>query len=65
MATGGGCRLVKPRMPKGLGYQGQKLWKSITEEFDLDSEPDKLRILYDACKMADAVDRLDKVAMST
>ncbi|UJL26833.1 MULTISPECIES: hypothetical protein [Mycolicibacterium] len=56
---------MKPRMPKGLGYQGQKLWKSITEEFDLDSEPDKLRILYDACKMADAVDRLDKVAMST
>lgn len=33
-----------PRMPSGLGYQGKKLWKSITEEFDLAAEPHKLRI---------------------
>ncbi|MBU8820980.1 hypothetical protein KL864_34535 [Mycolicibacterium goodii] len=49
-------------MPKGLGYQGQKLWKAITDEFDLEYEPHKLRILYDACKTADAIDRLDKEA---
>lgn len=54
--------MSKPRMPKGLQYQGQKLWKSIVEEFNLVNEPDRLRILYDACKMADAVDRLDKEA---
>ncbi|AFR50018.1 hypothetical protein [Gordonia sp. KTR9] len=50
------------RQPKGLGYQGKKLWKSITDEFDLDAEPHKIRILFDACKMADAIDRLDKEA---
>lgn len=52
------------RMPKGLGYQGQKLWKSVTDEFDLEFEPHKRRILFDACKMADAIDRLDKEADS-
>ncbi len=50
------------RMPKGLGYQGQKLWRSITEEFNISAEPHKLRILFDACKLADAIDRLDKEA---
>jgi hypothetical protein len=48
------------RMPNGLGYQGQKLWKSITTEFDFDAEPHKERILFDACKIADMIDRLDK-----
>jgi len=49
-------------MPKGLGYQGRKLWKTINDEFELDCEPAKQRILFDACKMADAIDRLDKEA---
>ncbi|SUA04012.1 Uncharacterised protein [Mycolicibacterium fortuitum] len=48
-------------MPKGMGYQGKKLWQSVTAEFgDLEEEPDKLRILYDACKTADLVDELEK-----
>lgn len=25
--------------PKGLGYQGRKLWDSVVAEFELDSEP--------------------------
>lgn len=50
------------RMPKGFGYRGQKLWKSINDEFDLEVEPHKPRILFDACKMADAIDRLDEEA---
>lgn len=54
--------VVSPRMPKDLGYQGQKLWKSVTDEFVLDTEPHKLRILADCCKLADAIDRLDKEA---
>ncbi|MGQ9348818.1 hypothetical protein [Mycolicibacterium gilvum] len=53
---------MAPKRPKGLGYQGQKLWKTINDEFDLDYEPAKQRILFDACKMADAIDRLDKEA---
>lgn len=47
-------------MPKGLGYQGQKLWKSIVNEFDLAVEPHKLRMLFDACKTADLIDQLEK-----
>lgn len=47
-------------MPKGLEYQGQKLWKSVVDEFDLAAEPHKLRILFDACKTADLIDQLEK-----
>src|ERR1700733_12525024 len=36
----------KPRMPRGLGTEGQKLWKSVIGEFDLAAEPHKLRILF-------------------
>lgn len=51
---------ANPRMPKGFGYQGQKLWKSVTAAFDMDLEPHKRRILYDACKLADRIDQLEK-----
>jgi hypothetical protein len=49
-------------MPRGLGTEGQKLWKGVIEEFDLSLEPHKQRILYDACKTADVVKRLDDAA---
>jgi hypothetical protein len=48
------------RMPKGLAYQGQKLWKAITADFDLTGEPGKIRILEDACKLADSIDAMEK-----
>lgn len=47
-------------MPHGFGYQGKKLWRAVTKAFDLDLEPHKRRILYDACKMADLLDQLEK-----
>jgi len=47
-------------MPKGLEYQGQKLWKAIVSDYDLEEEPHKRRILFDACKVADLVDKLEK-----
>lgn len=50
------------RIPKGLDYQGQKLWKAVTAEFDLSAEPHKSRLLFDCCKLADAIDRMDKEA---
>jgi hypothetical protein len=53
--------MTTPRMPKGLGYQGQKLWRTINDEFDLTGEPGKLRTLFDAAKTADVVDRLQKI----
>jgi hypothetical protein len=49
-------------MPRGLGTEGQKLWRGVVDEFDLRAEPHKLRILFDACKTADVIDRLDKAA---
>lgn len=50
----------KTIMPKGLGYQGQKLWKDVTAEFDVSADPHKRRILFDAAKTADLIDRLEK-----
>ncbi len=47
-------------MPKGLGYQGRKLWKEVTDEFDLSVDPHKRRILFDAAKTADLIDKLEK-----
>lgn len=48
-------------MPKGMGYQGKKLWQSVTDAFgDLEDDPDKRRILFDACGTADLVDELEK-----
>lgn len=53
----------KPRMPRGLETEGQKLWRGVIEEFDLSAEPHKLRILFDACKTADVIKRLDDAAV--
>lgn len=53
---------MKARMPKGLDYQGQKLWREVTEEFDLDSDPHKRRVLLDCCKIADLIAELEKAA---
>ena len=52
--------MTTTRKPKGLGYQGGKLWDAVTSEFILGSEPHKLRILFDASKMADSIDAMEK-----
>ncbi len=49
-------------MPHGLGPEGKKLWEDIVGQFDLTAEPHKRRILFDACKTADVIKRLDDVA---
>jgi hypothetical protein len=49
-------------MPRGLGTEGQKLWKGVVGEFNLGTEPHKLRILLDACMTADLIKRLDTAA---
>lgn len=54
----------KPRMPNGLGTAGKKLWTDVVAEFDLSADPHKLRILFDACKVADYITRLDDAAAS-
>lgn len=50
-------------MPKGFGTEGKKLWSGVVASFDLTTaDPDKLRILYDACRTGDLVKRLDDAA---
>jgi hypothetical protein len=46
-----------PRMPTKLGRAGRELWKSIIPRYDL--RPDELRILADACRQADVVQRIE------
>lgn len=54
---------AKRRMPAGPGTKGNKLWSGVVHSFDLTTaDPDKARILYDACRTADLVKRLDDAA---
>ena len=53
---------AKQRLPHGLGAAGKKLHRAITADFDFTGEAHKQRILYDACKTADAIARLEAEA---
>lgn len=44
--------------PKGLGTKSRKLWRQITTEFAL--RADELRILEEACREVDTVERLQE-----
>lgn len=46
-------------MPHGLEGKALDDW---VDEFDMIAEPHKRRILFDACKTADLIKRLDGVA---
>lgn len=50
------------RTPAGLSTQGKALWKKITGEFALENEPDRLELLFQACKTADQIAELDEAA---
>lgn len=47
----------RPRMPRGLADGGQSLWDSIVPAYEL--RPDEVRILIDACREADIIERLE------
>lgn len=51
---------VPPRAPKGLGAAGKKLWRDLTA--DTEFEPHGLRLLTDACRVADLIAKLDQAA---
>lgn len=48
--------MAAPKIPANLGDQGRALWRSIIPAFEL--RPDELRILHDACREADLIERL-------
>lgn len=50
------------RVPAGLQKNGKALWRRITAEFDLKSDPDKAELLFQACKTADQIAELDEEA---
>jgi hypothetical protein len=43
--------------PSSLGAEGARLWSEIAGRYDL--RPDEVRILADACREADIVERLE------
>ncbi|AIG78453.1 Hypothetical protein AJAP_28070 [Amycolatopsis japonica] len=49
---------TKPKAPRGLKTAGRRLWADIVSEWDL--RPDELRVLGDACREADLIERLEK-----
>ena len=44
--------------PAKLGKAGAKVWRQVTEQYDLRS--DELRVLEDACREMDLIDRLER-----
>jgi hypothetical protein len=50
------------RSPAGLQAEGKRLWRSVTDVFDLLEEPHKVQILLQACRVADVVAELDEAA---
>jgi hypothetical protein len=50
------------RVPAGLHKPGKALWRRITSEFDLQNDPDKAELLFEACKTADQIAELDEAA---
>lgn len=49
--------MAKTTRPKGLAKRGAALWKAIADEYDL--RADELRVLEDACREVDLVERLE------
>ena len=48
---------AKPDRPANLGDLGRELWDSIAPNYEL--RPDEWRILLDACREADIIQRLE------
>ena len=47
----------KPKAPRGMKTAGRTLWTSISDEWDL--RPDEYRVLADAARAADLIERLE------
>jgi hypothetical protein len=50
------------RSPAGLQAEGKRLWRSIDAVFDLETEPHKVQVLTQACRVVDQIAELDEAA---
>ena len=50
--------MARPAAPTGLGTKAKRLWTSTTTTYEL--REDELRILEDACREVDLVERLER-----
>lgn len=48
----------KPKIPQGLGPKALEVWTEIAEGYDL--RIDELRVLEDACREIDLIERLEE-----
>lgn len=48
-----------PRTPPGLAPAGRRLWRDVTDRFDLAQH--ELRVLLEACRTADDLDKLHEI----
>lgn len=48
--------MAKPTVPRGLKPKAQRLWRDTVAVYDL--RPDELRILEDACREVDIVEKI-------
>lgn len=53
------ARKPRPTKPQGLDKAGAKLWRQISDPVKYELRPDELRILEDACREADLIDKLE------
>jgi hypothetical protein len=57
-----GVGVELPTAPSGLAAGGRKLWRAVTESFELDAV--ELALLAQAGRTVDLIDRLEKAADS-
>lgn len=48
----------QPRPPAKFGASGRRLWRTVVERYEL--RPDEARLLGDACREADIIERLEE-----
>src|SRR5690606_12587211 len=55
---GGPPTMAKVPAPTKLGAKARRLWNETTEQWEL--RPDELRVLEDACRQVDLIERIEK-----
>jgi hypothetical protein len=54
--------MTPPRMPKGFKAAGQRLWRTVIAEYELEYEPHKIELLTHACRVSDLISEIERAA---